>query len=132
MNNQQKGKDLEKRFMGYLSKQGFWVHFLHPAPDGSQPFDIIAIRKIYECTQVCAFDCKTLAGHRFPLDRAEDNQLAAFELLNRKGVHNTYFVVEIEQGSVYYVPSQHVSAMKKDGAKSIDLRGGAYASISIE
>ena len=53
-NNQQKGKDLEKRFMEYLSRQGYWVHFMHPAPDGSQPFDIIACKGVGSLAQVCA------------------------------------------------------------------------------
>ena len=127
-NNQQKGRDFENRYIQYLSRQGFWAHFMHPAPDGSQPFDIIACKE----SMVCAFDCKTLDDHRFPLDRAEDNQMTSFEMLNRRGIHNTYFVVEIAENRVCLIPSQYVADLKRAGQKSLDMRGMENESICIE
>ena len=132
-NNQQRGKDLEKRFMEYLSRQGYWVHFMHPAPDGSQPFDIIACKGMKSgLANVCAFDCKTLEGDRFPLSRVEDNQRTAFQLLNRKGIHNTYFVIEFAENIVCIIPSQDIEKVILDGKKSIKLEGQYCANISCE
>lgn len=136
-NNQERGRDLEKRFMSYLYKQGFWVHFMHPAPDGSQPFDIIAIRSVKEnvwgSVQVCAFDCKTLEGDRFPFDRVEDNQKTAFQVLNKRGVHNTYFVVEIGLNRVILIPSQYIEELIQKGEKSLKIEEEyKIASICIE
>lgn len=133
-NNQQRGKDLEQRFMKYLSSQGYWVHFMNPAPDGSQPFDIVACQGSGHegLAMVCAFDCKTLDGDRFPLSRVEDNQRAAFELLNRKGIHNTYFIVEKEENLVYIIPSQDVEKAIKEGKKSIKVEDWSSACIGSE
>lgn len=134
MNNQKKGKELEKRFMKYLSNLGYWVHFMHPAPDGSQPFDIIACKGSSNSglASVAAFDCKTLDGNRFPLNRVEDNQRTAFQLLNRKGIHNTYFVVEFEENIVSIIPSQDIEKSIRDGKKSIKMEGQYCANISCE
>lgn len=124
-NNQQKGREFENKFMKWLASKGYWVHFMNPAPDGSQPFDIIAIKK----GTVCAFDCKTLEKGRFPLSRIEDNQMLAFEALNRQEVHNTYFVIDC--GShCRLIPSQTAIERKRKGVKSIDIDG--YASFCIE
>ena len=133
-NNQERGKDLEKRWMAYLHNRGFWVRFMHPAPDGSQPFDILALKGAGNqgLAMVCAFDCKTLSGKRFPLGRVEDNQLTAFELLNRKGIHNTYFVVETEYNKVYLLPSDYVQKCYYDGNKSIDMEECGYGHFHLE
>lgn len=128
-NNQHRGKDLEKRFMEFLSRNGFWVHFMHPAPDGSQPFDIIACKDGI----VYAFDCKTLDGkERFPVDRAEDNQRMAFNLMNRKRNYLTYFVIEVERNIVVFVHSKQIDMAMADGLKSIELKGFHHADISCE
>ena len=127
-NNQQRGKDLEKRFMNYLSRQGFWVHFMNPAPDGSQPFDIIACKD----STVYAFDCKTLDGDRFPLNRIEDNQRTAFQLMNKKGNYLTYFVIEVEKDVVKFIPSMTLEKIIREGKKSIEMRGLHSAYIGCE
>lgn len=132
-NNQDKGKDFENRFLQYLAKEGFWAHFMHPAPDGSQPFDIIAVKNVSSITRpnimVCAFDCKTLEKGRFPLNRIEDNQQMAFEALNRRGIHNTYFVIDC--GShCRLIPSQTAIEKRRQGCKSLDIDG--YTSFCIE
>ena len=133
-NNQERGKDLEQRFMKYLRSLGYWVHFMHPAPDGSQPFDIIACKGCVNTGQAVlhAFDCKTLKGKRFPLDRVEDNQRMAFQLLNSKGIHNTYFIIESEENLVHIVPSQSVEQAIQEGRKSISLEECHSACIRCE
>lgn len=127
-NNQQRGKDLENRFIEYLQREGFWAHFMHPAPDGSQPFDIIACKG----GLVYAFDCKTLSGNRFPLERAEYNQVTAFEIMNRKGNLHTYFIIEVQENVVRCIPSQYVAKCIKEGKKSIQTEGWRGAYIGCE
>lgn len=123
MNNQQKGKDFENKFMKWLSKQGYWAHFMHPAPDGSQPFDIIALKGNDRSSAIVyAFDCKTLEKGRFPLSRIEDNQELAFEALNKQGVHNTYFVIDCGD-HCRLMPSQTAIERKRQGVKSLDIDG---------
>lgn len=119
-NNQKVGKTFEQEWLDHLYSLGMWAHFMHPAPDGSQPFDIIAINDYYGEATVYAYDCKTLSGKRFPLNREEDNQEMAFKALNEHGVHNTYFVVKTKE-AIHLIPSQEVTAYKEAGEKSIPL-----------
>ena len=132
MNNQQRGKEFEKKFIKWLSRCGCWAHFMNPAPDGSQPFDIIALAPTITpgCAVVHAFDCKTLDGDRFPLSRIEENQEMAFTALNRIGVHNTYFVIDCGNNLCRLIPSQAAIEAKKKGKKSIMVDG--YESFYIE
>lgn len=119
-NNQKIGKTFEQEWMEHLASLGMWVHFMNPAPDGSQPFDVLSIDNTYGDTCVHAWDCKTLSGKRFPLSRIEDNQEMAFESLNRRGVHNTYFVIKSDN-TIYLIPSQEAIERKHAGEKSIPL-----------
>lgn len=119
-NNQQIGKTFEQEWMDHLASKGMWVHFMHPAPDGSQPFDVISVDNSYGYTNVCAWDCKTESGKRFPLSRVEDNQRLAFEALNAHGAHNTYFVIKTSK-AIYIISSQEAISRKDAGEKSILL-----------
>lgn len=119
-NNQKIGKAFEQEWLDYLYSKGMWAHFLQPAPDGSQPFDILAIDNAYGEAIVYAYDCKTLKGNRFSLSREEDNQEMAFKSLNEHGVHNTYFVIKTDK-AIHLIPSQEVTARKEAGDKSILL-----------
>lgn len=131
MNNQKIGKEFEQEWIEHLQSLGMWAHFMHPAPDGSQPFDVLAIDDKYGYPINYAYDCKTLSrGNHFPLDRVEDNQRLAFEALNRKGVHNTYFVIKTKTG-IYLIPSQEAITRKDLGEKSIAL-GDQYAYIHFK
>lgn len=127
MNNQKRGKTFEQEWVEYLRSLGYWTHFMQPSPDGSQPFDVLAIYG----NKVLAFDCKTLDGKRFPLSRIEDNQRLAFEALNNVGVTHTYFVVKIDD-TAYIVPSQDAIAALDNGVRGIDVIGGLYASIHFK
>lgn len=124
MNNKKIGSEFEQKLCQYFADFGYWVHFINPAPDGSQPFDIIAVKGIQHghsiSEHVVAVDCKTLSDRekRFPLNRMEDNQISAFTLLNSKGIHNTYFAIQ-HRGKVYLLPSQHLIEKYQRGEKSI-------------
>lgn len=75
MNNKRLGTQFEKEFVQLLSAHGWWVHFITPAADGGQPFDVIAVK----AGAAIAIDCKTSSNHIFPLTRLEENQVMAFE-----------------------------------------------------
>ncbi len=120
MNNKKLGNSFEQEWMNHLASLGMWVHFMQPAPDGSQPFDVISIDNAYGDTHVCAWDCKTLSGKRFPLSRIEDNQEMAFEALNKRGVYDTCFVIK-SGDTVYIIPSRDAIERKHAGEKSILL-----------
>lgn len=126
--NQKKGKTFEQEWVEYLYSHGMWVHYIQPSPDGSQPFDVIAVKD----GVVYAFDCKTLKGKRFPLNRIEDNQQAAFESLNKQWVFNTYFAIKTDDNVAHVVPSQRAIHSKTAGVKSIDVTEECYASIYIK
>lgn len=119
-NNQEIGKTFEQEWIDHLYSKGMWVHFMQPAPDGSQPFDVLAVDDYYGEATVYAYDCKTLSGKRFPISRAEDNQIMAFKQLNAHGVHNTYFVIKTSK-AIHLIPSQTVNAYIEAGEKSIPL-----------
>lgn len=75
MNNKRLGTEWEQDFCKWLASKGWWVHFITPAPDGGQPFDVIAVRN----GTAFAIDCKTSAKPIFGIDRLEENQKMAFE-----------------------------------------------------
>ncbi len=75
MNNKKLGSEFEKEFCQLLASRGYWVHFISPAPNGGQPFDIIAAKY----GEAYAFDCKTSEKTVFSFSRLEENQIYAFE-----------------------------------------------------
>lgn len=123
MNNKRIGSDFERRYAAYLKKLGFWVHFLSPAPDGSQPFDFIALKGEPDGTyRIIAADCKTCNTNRFSLDRIEDNQVMAFTQLINCGIsHCAWIIVETQKNHIIAIPADHVLRAKVSGVKSINL-----------
>lgn len=90
MNNKKLGSDFERRMCEILRSRGWWVHFITSKVDGSQPFDIVAVRNGI----ALAADCKTSASATFGIDRLEDNQIMAFDLwLNRGNTAPKIFVL---------------------------------------
>lgn len=118
MNNKKIGSNFEKEFCELLSKKGYWVHFLQPAANGSQPFDIIAIASgIVKC-----IDCKTVDGDRFPLSRVEDNQyLAYLKLSESLSGHSMFFALK-HGDSIILVPAGILMEARKSGVKSISIK----------
>lgn len=124
MNSKKVGSDFERRYAAYLKKCGFWVHFLNPAPDGSQPFDFIALKGTFSTVpQIIAADCKTCSGNRFPLSRVEDNQVTAFTQLAHCGLaHCGWFIIETRKNHVISIPAEHILQAKRNGITSINLK----------
>lgn len=75
------GREFENRVCKKLKEAGYWVLRIPQNETGQQPFDILAIKG----KRILAYDAKVLSeGHRFPLDRIEDNQYNAFQLMEKK------------------------------------------------
>ena len=111
MNNKHIGNAFEREFCLYLASQGWWVHFIIPARDGSQPFDVIAVK----CGIAKVFDCKTSSGKRFPYGRLEENQKMAFEKWIACGNSEPYIAVKYNE-NIYLI---EYSRLKREGV--IDL-----------
>lgn len=75
MNNKKRGASFEREFCDLLASRGWWAHFITPAPDGGQPFDVIAVKS----GEAIAVDCKTCADHIFRITRMRPNQITAFD-----------------------------------------------------
>lgn len=99
MNNKKLGTDFETEFCELLASRGYWVHFISPAPNGGQPFDVVAAKG----GEAFAFDCKTCAANRFTYSRLEDNQIMAFELWMKCGNNEPRVAVK-HKGAIYLIP----------------------------
>lgn len=116
MNNKRLGSNFEKEFSARLASRGFWVHFIAPAPNGGQPFDIIAAKdgKAY------AFDCKTSAKSKFPFERLEQNQIMAFERWKACGNAEPQIAVKYN-GRVYLIDYSYLKQRRV-----VDIESEAY------
>lgn len=118
MNNKRIGNKFEKDFAEYLSKKGYWVHFIETSSHvGSQPFDIIAIKRDFPEL----YDCKTLNNKNglFPLSRIEENQRLAYKRVRKCKNHETFFALAIIwNNDLYFVDFDDIDFDKK----SIDLK----------
>lgn len=75
MNNKRLGTQFEREFCDLLAGKGYWVHFITPAANGAQPFDVIAVKG----GEAYVYDCKTSVKRKFSIRRLEYNQIFAFE-----------------------------------------------------
>lgn len=118
MNNKSLGNKFEKDFADFLSKKGYWVHFIEGAAHtGAQPCDIVAIRR--DTPEL--YDCKTLNNKNglFPLSRVEENQRLAFERVRKCRNHNTIFALAILwNNNIYFIDFDDIDFTQK----SIDLK----------
>jgi Holliday junction resolvase len=92
------GSEFEAEFAAALAAHGYWAHVIVPDATGAQPFDVIAAKD----GRAYAFDCKTCQDRHFRLGRAEQNQLTAFWLWQRRGNGEGYFAVK-HDGEVFLV-----------------------------
>ena len=114
------GRECERWVEHKLSDLGYWVHRMAESNTGSQPFDIIALKR----HSVFALDCKVISTKRpyFPFSRIEENQKRAFEKLYDcyKGILLCGFMIYFE-GDVYLLDYQKVKKWIKEGKKGITL-----------
>lgn len=112
MNNKLLGTQFEREFCKLLAAKGWWVHFITPAANGGQPFDVIAVKD----GSAKAFDCKTSQNHIFPISRLEDNQIMAFEKWLACGNEEPYVAVKYKD-EVYLIEYRR---LKKYGKIDLD------------
>lgn len=125
-NNKKIGAEFERELCQYLYQQGYWTHFINPAPDGSQPFDIIALKK----GSALAIDCKTCKTASFPLSRIEDNQETAFMTLYNSGGAACFFAIE-HKDCVYLMEAEYLILLKQQGKKSVKIKENAIWSFTL-
>lgn len=110
-------KEFEEEVCKLLFKHGFWALNIPRSRGGSQPFDVIAIRK----ERVLAFDCKVLSrGNRFPIGRIEDNQWLAFEAVDNRTYANTGVLVYSKSG-LHFIQYKEIKEAFDNGESSIVL-----------
>ena len=117
------GREFERWVENKLSEYGYWVHRMAESNTGSQPFDIIALKKY----GVFALDCKVISTKRpyFPFSRIEENQKRAFEKLYDcyKSILLCGFMIYFE-GDVYLLDYQKAKKWMEEGKKGIALTEG--------
>lgn len=106
------GTEFEQNFCEWLSRRGWWVHFITPDNRGAQPFDVIAVKN----GEAMAVDCKTISRPIFSIDRLEENQKLAFEKWLSCGNSMPYVAI-LYKGNLYLINYQYMKEKEK-----IDLR----------
>ena len=108
MNNKKIGTDFEREVVEWLSEMGYWVHFMSPAPDGSQPCDLIYCKD----GKCWIADCKTSSRKKFSINRLEYNQVFAFEKWLGCGNFEPGLFVKYE-GHIYGIPYLELQKKKE-------------------
>lgn len=99
MSNKRIGMDFEQEVCDYLTEKGYWVHFIEPAPDGGQPFDIIAVKD----SVALAIDCKTCAGNVIDEIRLEMNQILSFRKWLKCGNYMPLLACKYKDNEIVWV-----------------------------
>ena len=100
----------------YFFQKGYWAHRIAHSPGGSQPFDIIAMKR----NLVVAVDCKVCSRKSFPLVRVEDNQWLAMELMTQRTDASVGFACYFQE-CVYWLPFSVAKSFRDAGSTSIPL-----------
>lgn len=106
----------ESDVCSYFFQKGYWAHKIAHSPGGSQPFDIIAIKR----NLIVATDCKVCSRQSFPLVRVEDNQWLAMELMTQRTDASVGFACYF-QGRVYWLPFSVAKNYRSEGKASVPL-----------
>ena len=113
------GNMFENEVLKKLENNGWWAHKIAPAINGSQPFDIIAVKP----SIVLCLECKNIAtGYNFQLSRVEDNQYYVMKKMQDQGVA-AFFVFKANK-QIYKVAGEDVINAVDAGEKKIDVRMG--------
>ena len=116
------GKATEKFVAKTMKKHGYWATILPKKHDGSQPCDVVAIKK----NKAYLIDAKHVREEEvsFPFDRIEPNQEYSF--LYARGfasIENTGFAVFFERDKqLYWFPYQMFETMQRIGHKSVNMK----------
>ncbi len=116
MNNKQLGNKFENDLAEELGKKGFVIR-CYPAPNGSQPFDLLAV---INC-QAFGIECKTSSNGRFDLSRVEDNQYYSIQKAYKSGLW-VFFAFKVEgDDKVYGVEGKKILDLIDEDIKSIKI-----------
>lgn len=118
LNNKRIGGAFEAELCEYFAKNGWWVHFLAPAANGGQPFDVIAVKG----GKVIAGDCKTSVKRIFSIKRLEFNQISAFEKWIAAGNGMPRVFIKYN-GRAYSVPYE---LLRKEGSVDVETQEILY------
>lgn len=99
MSNKSKGTDFENDFVALLGQQGYWAHRIAEAQDGSQPFDVIAMKAGVSYV----WDCKTCDAKIFSIKRLEENQISSFERWLACGGTMPMVAIKTKKGHIVFV-----------------------------
>lgn len=116
MNNKRLGTAFEREFCELMAARGWWVHFIAPAANGGQPFDVIAVK----AGRAMAIDCKTSVKRMFSINRLEENQKMAFEKWKACGNEEPLVAVKYK-GNIYLIPYSHLKMEVVDLEKEIPI-----------
>ena len=116
------GREFENCVVKKLHEAGYWVLRIPQNETGQQPFDILAIKG----DRILAYDAKVVSnGHRFPLDRIEDNQYNAFQLMEKKTRASEIGLLIYANGTVKptirFMDISRINTEVWLGHKSVDL-----------
>lgn len=90
-----------------MAARGWWVHFIAPAANGGQPFDVIAVK----AGRAMAIDCKTSVKRMFSINRLEENQKMAFDKWKACGNEEPLVAVKYKD-RVYLIQYSHLKGME--------------------
>ena len=113
------GREFENHVVKQLHNAGYWVLRIPQNEIGQQPFDILAIKG----KRILAYDAKVLSeGKRFPLNRIEDNQYNAFELMEKKtGAEEIGLLILDEESNIHFMGIDKIHTEVWLGHKSVDV-----------
>lgn len=112
------GRDFENVIAKKLKEAGYWVLRIPQSETGQQPFDILAIKG----KRILAYDAKVVSdGHRFPIDRIEDNQFNAFQLMEKKTGAEEIGLLIYAEGKIRFMDISRINTEAWLGSKSVDV-----------
>lgn len=114
------GEDIIKKT---FASANYWVHVVKRDRQGSQPFDIIAAKGMWNGSdRVWFVDCKYVErGGRFDFSDIQPNQIEAFTFaLERANIRNCGFaIVFAESNSIRFLPFMSYSILAGRGERSV-------------
>lgn len=106
MINKVRGTKFENKLCAELSNNGVWCRLMYPAPDGSQPFDVMAISP--KGALFC-FECKDCLNDTFQLSRIESNQeISLTRLMYQYNLINRVFFAFNTSLGIYILNADYV------------------------
>lgn len=113
------GREFENYVVKELKKAGYWVLRIPQNESGQQPFDILAIKG----KRILAYDAKVVSeGTRFPLNRIEDNQYNAFQLMEKKTGADEIGLLILAEAEVRFMDISRINTEVWLGHKSVDIK----------